>query len=160
MIESIGLGGGCHWCTEAIFQSLEGVLKVDQGYIAAQKPNNSWSEAVIVHYDEKLVSLKLLIDIHLHTHSSTSKHHMRTLYRSAIYTMDTKSYTAAQNILKELQPQFQKPLVTEVLNYTSFKESRKEIQNYYLTNPEKPFCERYIEPKIALLTQKYKQHVR
>lgn len=160
MTKSIGLGGGCHWCTEAVFQFLEGVLKVDQGYIAAQKPNDSWSEGIIVYYDENIISLKLLIEAHLHTHKSTSQHRMRSTYRSAIYTMDQKSYTDAVRILQELQTQFEKPLVTEVLGFDRFKASREQIRNYYLKNPEKPFCKRYIQPKLDVLANNFTKNLK
>ena len=82
----IGFGGGCHWCTEAVFQSLIGVEKVEQGFVASFNLHNELSEAVIVHFNHKRISLQTLIEIHLLTHSSTSDHAMRKKYRSAIYT--------------------------------------------------------------------------
>ena len=66
----IALGGGCHWCTEAVFQSLKGVEKVNQGYVASTGENNWFSEAVIVHFNDEIITLKTLIEIHLHTHKS------------------------------------------------------------------------------------------
>lgn len=77
MESKIGLGGSCHWCTEAIFQSLIGVLKVEQGWISSEKGNTSFSEAVIVYFDDSIMSLNTLIEIHLYTHSCTSNHSMR-----------------------------------------------------------------------------------
>ena len=84
--QKIAFGGGCHWCTEAVFQSIKGVLKVEQGFVASTKKNSSFSEAVIVHFEDSKIALKTLIEIHLHTHKSTSNHSMRSKYRSAIYT--------------------------------------------------------------------------
>ncbi|MEM9546265.1 MAG: peptide-methionine (S)-S-oxide reductase [Bacteroidota bacterium] len=81
--QKVGFGGGCHWCTEAVFQSLNGVTEVEQGWIAS-KEAPLLSEAVIVHYDEKIIDLTILIEIHLRTHSATSSHSMRSKYRSAI----------------------------------------------------------------------------
>jgi peptide-methionine (S)-S-oxide reductase len=60
-------GGGCHWCTEAVFQSLIGVAKVEQGWVASTAKNNTFSEAVIVYFDDNKIDLKTLIDIHLAT---------------------------------------------------------------------------------------------
>lgn len=160
MIRSIGLGGGCHWCTEAVFQSLKGVKKVDQGYIAAEEPYHSWSEGIVVHYEDTLVSLHLLIDVHLHTHKSTSNHSRRSAYRSAIYAMDVESGEMAQKILNELQAKFEKPLITKVLQYSKFKASREEMQNYYRKNPDKPFCERYIQPKLDTVSNTFKSQVK
>ncbi|SDX82583.1 peptide-methionine (S)-S-oxide reductase [Flavobacterium degerlachei] len=76
----IALGGGCHWCTEAVFQSLLGVVKVEQGYVASIGDNSSFSEGVIVYFNSEEISLKTLIEIHLHTHKSTSNHSMRSKY--------------------------------------------------------------------------------
>ena len=81
----IAFGGGCHWCTEAVFQSLKGVEKVEQGFITSYDQNNTFSEAVIVDFNTEKIDLKTLVEIHLHTHKSTSNHSMRKKYRSAIY---------------------------------------------------------------------------
>ncbi len=147
----IGLGGGCHWCTEAIFQSVEGVVKVEQGYIASEAPADAFSEAVIVHYLPKMVNLKRLLEIHLHTHNATSNHSFRKKYRSAVYYFSTEEYLSIKKILEGLQKNFEKALVTEVLPFRKFKASRESIQNYYIKNPEAPFCKRYIEPKLEML---------
>ena len=98
-IKTIGLGGGCHWCTEAVFQSLRGVTQVEQGYIAAIAPDDSLSEGVIVHYNPAIISISVLIEIHLHTHKSTSNHSMRDTYRSAVYAMEEESYAVAKTAL-------------------------------------------------------------
>ena len=80
-IDQIALGGGCHWCTEAIFQSLIGVIKVEQGYVSSTGENSIFSEAVIIHFNAAKISLSNLIEIHLHTHNSISHHSMRDKYR-------------------------------------------------------------------------------
>ncbi|WP_326493559.1 peptide-methionine (S)-S-oxide reductase [Salinimicrobium sp. TH3] len=149
----IGLGGGCHWCTEAIFQSVDGVVKVEQGYIASEAPAEEFSEAVIVHYLPKRVKMKRLLEIHLHTHNSTSNHSFREKYRSAIYYFSTEDEKAGKRILKELQKEFEEELVTEILPFRKFKPSREQIQDYYRKNPDAPFCKRYIEPKLERLKE-------
>lgn len=151
----IGMGGGCHWCTEAVFQSLIGVTKVEQGYIASTGENSEFSEAVIVYFDNSLISLEKLIEIHLYTHQSTSNHSMRKKYRSAVYTFSKAQYHQVQDILKILQNQFDEPLVTAVLQFNSFKPSREELRDYYLKDPEKPFCKRFIVPKLHLLRKEF-----
>ena len=90
-ISKIGFGGGCHWCTEAIFQSLIGVENVQQGWIASNGDNSSFSEAVIVEYNATIIPIEVLIEIHLHTHKSTSSHSMRKKYRSAIYVFNKEN---------------------------------------------------------------------
>ncbi|MEM9076169.1 MAG: peptide-methionine (S)-S-oxide reductase [Bacteroidota bacterium] len=79
-MDKIGLGGGCHWCTEAVFSSLNDVIRVEQGFISSNE-ESAFSEAVIVHYDSNAISLKDLVGIHLYTHKSTSDHSMRAKYR-------------------------------------------------------------------------------
>lgn len=144
----IGFGGGCHWCTEAVFQSIEGVVKVEQGYIASKAPNDNLSEAVIVHYLPKKVSLERLLEIHIHTHKATSNHSLRSKYRSAVYCFSADDEEEAKILLERLQQQFQKKLVTQILPFKIFKASRESIQDYYRKNPEAPFCQKYILPKL------------
>lgn len=158
-MERIGLGGGCHWCTEAVFQSLIGVAKVEQGFISPRGNDSSFSEAIIVHYDSSQIGLKDLIEIHLYTHKSTSDHSMRNKYRSAVYVFDAETMTKSESILKELQKEFEIPLITSVLYFGKFKPSNVQFQDYYYNNPEKPFCETYIAPKLRLLLNKFSRFV-
>ena len=154
-MDKIGLGGGCHWCTEAVFQSLKGVSLVEQGFIAPGNQKASFSEAVIVHYNQNHIGLKDLIEIHLHTHKSTSAHSMRNKYRSAVYAFDIESWEASQNALMELQKGFGGQLVTQVLRFGQFKSSDVQFHDYYFSNPGKPFCETYISPKLKLLLKRF-----
>ncbi|UQD57677.1 peptide-methionine (S)-S-oxide reductase [Flavobacterium sp. K5-23] len=158
MTEKIGLGGGCHWCTEAVFQSLIGVEKVEQGWIASNGNNESFSEAVIIHFDASKISLEVLIEIHLHTHKSTVKHSMREKYRSAIYFFNLEQQAKAKTILSKLQPHFKNEIITTVMPFLNFKASREEILNYYYKNPEKPFCKNYIDPKLKILLEKFSKY--
>ena len=154
-MDKIALGGGCHWCTEAIFQSVSGVRQVEQGYVASVEKNQTFSEAVIVHFDRQQIPFEVLIEIHLHTHRSTANHSMRYKYRSAIYTFSEKQRVEAEEILNNLQFNFAVPLVTQVLPFSAFKPSRKQIMNYYYSNPQKPFCKTFINPKLKILLQKF-----
>ncbi|WP_299248888.1 peptide-methionine (S)-S-oxide reductase [uncultured Aquimarina sp.] len=151
----IGLGGGCHWCTEAVFQSLKGVTLVKQGYISSIGKNNSFSEAVIVSYNPEIIHLKDLIEIHLHTHKSTSNHSFRKKYRSAVYYIDEHQKEVIEIFIDELNKGFENEIITKVLKLNKFKSSRNELLDYYKKNPEKPFCKRYINPKLDLLRKKY-----
>lgn len=160
VLEKIAFGGGCHWCTEAVFQALIGVKKVEQGYIGSVNENTVLSEAVIVHFNPKVINLKTLTKIHLYTHKSTSKHAMRDKYRSAIYTFSEIQTKNCIEILSCLQTEFSNKLITEVLPFKTFKPSREDIQNYYQKNPEKPFCKRYINPKLNLLLEKFSLHLK
>ncbi|CAH8282186.1 peptide-methionine (S)-S-oxide reductase [Mariniflexile fucanivorans] len=158
LISKIALGGGCHWCTEAVFQSLIGVENVEQGYVSSVDGNNAFSEAVIVHFNSELISLETLIEIHLYTHKSTSNHSMRTKYRSAIYTFSEDHNSQSEAIIKSFQKEFDNKLITKVYPFHSFKASREAVQNYYQKNPEKPFCETFINPKLKLLLEQFSHH--
>lgn len=91
-------GGGCHWCTEAVFQSLKGVRTVEQGFISSYGGNDTFSEGVIVHYNAAVISPMDLTAIHLHTHQSTVDHSMRGKYRSAIYIFDEVDRDASESM--------------------------------------------------------------
>lgn len=154
-LTKIAFGGGCHWCTEAVFQSLKGVAKVHQGFIASTEENNTFSEAIIVHFDKIQINLKTLIEIHLTTHKSTSNHSFRKKYRSAIYYFDAYQQEKSIEIIEELQSDFDAKIITKVLKFRDFKPSPKEFQNYYKQNPQKPFCQKYINPKLDFLSLKF-----
>ena len=151
----IAFGGGCHWCTEAVFQSLIGIDKVDQGWVASTGENHAFSEAVVVYFNSGIISLENLIEIHLHTHSSTSNHAMRKKYRSAIYVFSEEDGKQTKEILLELQKDFEKPLITKVLPYVDFKLNTENFLDYYYSNPEKAFCENWINPKLKLILAKF-----
>ncbi|GAC31993.1 peptide-methionine (S)-S-oxide reductase [Paraglaciecola polaris] len=156
-MNKVGLGGSCHWCTEAIFQSIEGVIDVEQGWIAAKAPNEDFSEAVVVHFNPAQVSLHNLIEIHLLSHSATSSHNMRAKYRSAVYVYNKTQYTQSIRILAELQIHFANPLITQTLLFDKFEASATHYQNYYKKDPSRPFCQNIIQPKLDKL-KRYLNH--
>ncbi|SMG17882.1 peptide-methionine (S)-S-oxide reductase [Arenibacter troitsensis] len=158
-IHRIGFGGGCHWCTEAVYNSLKGIISVEQGFVASEGEESSFSEAVIVRYDPINISLEDLILIHLYTHKSTSNHSMRKKYRSAIYTFETVDDERCALALQKFQEIFESPLITKVLPFKEFRISDKAFQNYYFKNPYKPFCTTHIAPKLKLLLLKFADQV-
>lgn len=151
--QRLGLGGGCHWCTEAVFKQINGVIDVRQGYIASLKPHDSMSEAILLEYDPNIIDLNLLIDIHLETHASTTSHSRRAEYRSAVYYLDEDLRDSVEIVMSTLSQKRNKSYITLLLPFVEFKESRESIQNYYETRPEAPFCKRYIEPKLEILNK-------
>lgn len=159
-IEKIALGGGCHWCTEAVFQSLKGVERVGQGYVSSTGEQASFSEAIIVYFNPEEIPLRVLIEIHMHTHKSTSDHSMRDKYRSAVYTFSEAQKEETKTIIKSLQTGFEKPLITKVYPFAKFRTSRKSLHNYYYTDPSKPFCETFINPKLKLLLDRFQGFVK
>lgn len=139
-MEKLGLGGGCHWCTEGVFASLIGITKVKQGWIAAVPPHDYLSEGVVVHFNSNEINLETLIAIHLETHAATSEHSFRKKYRSAIYVFSEEQKIEAAQILKKLQKDYKDNLITHILKFKSFKENDEKFLNYYYTKPEAPFC--------------------
>lgn len=158
-MNKIGFGGSCHWCTEAIFLSLKGVSKVEQGWIAAKGENSGFSEAVVVTYDTEIISLQTLVAIHLYTHSCTSNHSMRSKYRSAVYTFDKEDAIIANASIKELQADYTAPIITKVLPFIDFKVNTQEFLNYYYSNPDKPFCENIVNPKLKMLIKQFSNDI-
>jgi peptide-methionine (S)-S-oxide reductase len=154
-VQKIGLGGGCHWCTEAVFAALRGVICVEQGFIRSDAPDDNFSEAVLLTFQPDKISLGTLIEIHLRTHSSTSNHSMRRKYRSAVYVMDEVQAEAARRVLIEVGPGFDAPLVTRILPFRTFKASDERFQRYSEKNAGGPFCTTYIDPKLALLRKEF-----
>lgn len=155
----IGFGGGCHWCTEAVFQALRGVRRVEQGFIRSAPPFDGWSEAVIVTFDPAFIDLGTLTEVHLRTHASTAAHSMRGKYRSAVYAFDDQQMRQARSLIEGLQPEFGNALVTQVLPFAAFKPSDTRFHDYYANGPERPFCQAYIDPKLAVLRRDFAAHI-
>lgn len=160
IIEKIGFGGGCHWCTEAYFQSLAAVEKVEQGWIASLPPNDTFSEGVIVHYDSDLIPLEILISIHLHTHASTKMHRFRNKYRSAVYAFDNDKLDQSRKIIADCQLNFDEQIITEVLLFKEFKSNTEQFHDYYQKHKEGVFCKRYISPKLQMIENQYSRYLK
>ena len=142
-------GGGCHWCTEAVFDHAPGVLTVRQGFASGPPPDDAPSEAALVTWGEE-VTLEDLIRIHLDTHSAGSDHALRARYRSAIYVTGSAQAALARSVLREEAAQ-RGPLVTRVLPLAAWRDSPPRYQRYYRTRPDAPFCRVHIAPKLARL---------
>ena len=155
----IGLGGGCHWSTEGVFASLTGVCRVKQGWIASTGDNSAFSEAIEVIFEPHIISLTTLIEIHLYTHASTANHSMREKYRSAIYYYDEGQSQQASRCVTLLQQNFDNSIITQVIPFNAFKGNKAELTNYLYNAPGKPFCQRYIHPKLQLLMQRFSKYV-
>ncbi|MCP9236694.1 peptide-methionine (S)-S-oxide reductase [Lewinella sp. JB7] len=154
-LERIGLGGGCHWCTEGVFVSLRGVVRVEQGWIASRSPYDTPSEAVIVHFDPGRITAGKLITVHLETHAAWSDHAFRGKYRSAVYYFRAREADHYRQLLAAVAGQTDRTLRTMVLPFKSFKPSLPEHRDYFRSDPERPFCRRYIVPKLNHLREQY-----
>jgi peptide-methionine (S)-S-oxide reductase len=155
----IGLGGGCHWCTEGVFRSVRGVREVKQGWIASESPNQEFSEAVLIQFNPEEINLPLLIAIHLHSHSCTADHVFRRKYRSAIYVFNAAQKAESLSVIKAVQKDFDQPILTKVLAFVAFKENKEEFLDYYYKNPDLPFCTKYIAPKLNALKDRFQKRI-
>ena len=130
---------------------------MEQGWIRAEPPDDTFSEAVIVHYDPGVVTARDLIVVHTETHSAFGDHPLRGRYRSAVYYFapgEAEAYRAVLEDIRRKQPAG-KELCSRVLAHVAFRESRPEHRDYYRTDPERPFCRRYISPKLAELRRRH-----
>ena len=144
----IGFGGGCHWCTEGVFQALRGVSQVDQGFVQSDAPADTWAEGVIVTFDLSAIELATLSEVHLRTHSATRARSPRGNYRSAIYIFEDSQRKEAELAIARYAEETGKVVHTLVIPFKSFRASDERYQNYYRTDPSRPFCRRYIDPKL------------
>ena len=166
-LKTIYLGGGCFWCTEAIFKSLRGVQEVTPGYMGGTTPNPTYevvttgttghAEVVRVSYNQEYVKLDDLLDIFFATHDPTSLNKQGndegTQYRSCIYFTESsqeESIRAAIGRARAEQME-EKEIVTEVRAATEFYEAENYHQNYYEQHKNQPYCQLVISPKIEKL---------
>lgn len=166
-MKQIILGGGCFWCTEAVFQRLEGVTKVMSGYAGGTTTDPDYykvatgttghAEVIRVEYDDKVVSLEYLLEIFFKTHDPTTLNKqgadVGTEYRSIImYTYDSQLEVIERAVAKA-QKYYPEPIVTELVKSDVFYEAEPEHKDYYLNNAAQPYCQIRIAPKIEKLNQ-------
>jgi len=154
---TVGFGGGCHWCTEGVFQALRGVAQVDQGFVQSDAPADTWSEGVIVTFDPSVIPLATLSEVHLRTHSATRARSPRSKYRSAIYLFEDSQRPEAELAVARFADETDKAVHTLVLPFKGFKASDERYQNYYRTDPSRPFCRRYIDPKLNYIRRHFSE---
>lgn len=160
------LGGGCFWCTEAVFQKVRGIEKVVSGYTDGKAPGrptyrevcsglSGFAEVVRITYDANVVSYEDILMIFMTTHDPTSLNKQGadrgTQYRSAIYYFDEKQKNIAEMVLKELAQYYENPIVTQLSEAQIFYEAEKEHQDFYKNNPDYGYCSFVIDPKLAKL---------
>lgn len=164
-------GGGCFWCTEAIFDQIVGVEAVVSGYSGGGDAfvNPSYrevssgltghAEVVQVTYDSTTVTYEDLLRVHLTTHNPTTLNKQGadrgTQYRSIILYRTEEEKAVAKTIIAEVQEHLDQPIVTEVAPFTAFYEAEAAHQDYYTSNPDRAYCAAIIEPKLAKFRSLY-----
>ena len=165
----VTLGGGCFWCTEAIFQQLVGVIKVESGYSGGVSINPTYrevtsgqtghAEVVEITYNKSIISYEEILKIHLTTHNPTTINRQGadrgTQYRSIIFYRSEKEKEIAINVIKEVQEVMEDMIVTELKMFEKFCEAELYHQEYYKSNPEKAYCQAVINPKLAKFKMLY-----
>ena len=165
------LASGCFWCTEAVFNELKGVEKVESGYSGGTIANPSYeqvctgdtghAEAVQVTFDPKLISYKDILTIFFTTHDPTTKDRqgadVGTQYRSAVFYHNADQRSTAEQVVKELNASklWKHPIVTEVAPFKTFYKAEDYHQSFYANNPGYGYCKVVIDPKIANLRKQY-----
>ncbi len=170
-VDTITLGGGCFWCTEAIFQQLKGVLSVASGYSGGQVKNPGYrevctgttghAEVIQITYDPKKVSLAEILEVFFKTHDPTTLNKQGgdegTQYRSAIFYRNEEQKKVAEDIKAGLDKSgaFNDPIVTEITPFDVFYKAEDYHQDYYNQNKDKnPYCSYVIVPKV----EKFKKY--
>lgn len=175
--ETMTVGGGCFWCVEAIFQRVDGVLKVESGYAGGATPNPTYeqvcsgntghAEVVQVTFDPKKVSYKELLEIFFRTHDPTTPNRqgndVGTQYRSIILYHNEEQRRVAEEVIRETNAAkiWSNPIVTEVAPLTTFYRAEAYHQNYYNQNRTRnPYCIFVIDPKVEKLQKEYKSKLK
>ncbi|WP_299160229.1 peptide-methionine (S)-S-oxide reductase MsrA [uncultured Tenacibaculum sp.] len=166
VLEVATFGGGCFWCTEAVFQEVKGVTQVISGYSGGNAPGHptyreicsgltGHAEVIQVTFDSHIISYEEILVIFMTTHDPTTLNQQGadrgTQYRSVIYYHDARQKEIAEIISKEIAPFYENPIVTEISPLDVFYEAGKEHQDYYKKNQTQGYCSFVITPKLTKL---------
>lgn len=162
-------GGGCFWCTEAIYQQLKGIVAVQPGYAGGTTPNPTYeqvctgktghAEAIQIEFDPEEISYKTLLTVFFGTHDPTTLNRQGndtgTQYRSIILYTTPEQKNEAEAFIKEAQNDLADPIVTELKPLEKFYVAEDYHQNYYARNVLQPYCQFVINPKLSKLKEKF-----
>jgi peptide-methionine (S)-S-oxide reductase len=167
--ETATFGGGCFWCTEAIFSSLKGVETVESGYSGGELKNPTYNdicsgetghaEVIQIKYNPKIISFKELLEVFWETHDPTTLNQQGadrgTQYRSVVFfhTPQQKAEAEAYKLALNNENVFGKPVVTEISAFDHFYKAENYHQNYFANNKNQGYCQFVIVPKL----QKFKK---
>ena len=167
-IELMTVGGGCFWCTEAVFQAVKGVEKVVSGYSGGKAPGKptyreicsgltGHAEVVQVTFDANSISYKDLLTVFMTSHDPTTLNRqdgdVGTQYRSVIYYHNDTQKEMAETVIENLSKYFDNSIVTEISPLKIFYEAEDYHQDYYENNKSQGYCSFVITPKLTKLRQ-------
>jgi peptide-methionine (S)-S-oxide reductase len=163
--EVIVLGGGCFWCTEAVYVQVRGVLDVESGYCNGQAERPSYeqvctgrtgcNEVVRLTYDPAQVSVRQLLEIFFLVHDATQLnrqgHDVGTQYRSGIYFSSPAQKAVADDLIREMSQDkvFDAPIVTEVAPLANYWPAEDYHQDFFERNPTQGYCLAVAAPKVG-----------
>ncbi len=160
------IGGGCFWCTEAVFQEVKGIAKVVSGYTGGKAPGRptyreicsgltGHAEVVQVTFDPTIISYEDLLIIFMTTHDPTTLNRQGadrgTQYRSVIYFHNEKQKELAKSVLNQMASVYEDAIVTELSPLGLFYEAEDYHQDYYKNNADQGYCQVVINPKLSKL---------
>ena len=163
------VGGGCFWCTEAVFETLKGVSDVESGYANGETLDPTYTqictgatghaEVIKITYDNSVITVDTLLDIFFVTHNPTTLNQQGgdrgTQYRSTILYTDEETKEAADASLQAAQNDYTDPIVTTIEPLECYYPAEDYHQDYYRQNPMQGYCNAVIPPKLAKLKAKF-----
>jgi peptide-methionine (S)-S-oxide reductase len=174
-LETAVFGGGCFWCTEAVFQRLKGVLSVAPGYSGGgvlnptyeqvSSGNTGHAESIKIEFDPQQISFETLLNIFFATHNPTEKnrqgHDIGPQYQPTVFYMDDRQKQTVEDFIKKLDDDntYGRPVVTEVKAFDKFYEAESYHRNYYNNNQSAGYCQVVINPKLEKLRKQFSQYL-
>jgi len=173
-LESITLGGGCFWCTEAVYEQVDGVLAVESGYCNGHTRNPSYqqvcggdtghNEVVRVDFDNQHISLREVLEIFFAVHDPTTLNRQGadagTQYRSGIYLHDEAQREAARAVLEEANTAHGGRVVTELRLVENYLRAEDYHQHYFTKNPGQGYCAAVVAPKVEKFRKTFKARLK
>ena len=166
-MEMATVGGGCFWCTEAVYQQLIGVDKVESGYSGGRilnptyeqicEGNTGHAEVIRIHFDNTIVSYRDILEIFFTIHDPTTLNRqgndVGTQYRSVIYTHSDEQMATAIEVIAAMGQVWDTPIVTELQEAPIFYPAEDYHQNYFRSNPMQSYCAYVVAPKVSKFRQ-------
>ena len=169
--ETATLGGGCFWCLEAVFDNLKGVARVESGYTGGQTIEPTYddictgstghAEAVKVIFDPAVITYGELLEVFFTIHDPTTLNRQGndrgTQYRSVIYYHSPQQKAAAEQVISDMSASgiWSAPIVTEIAPATLFYTAEQYHQEYFERNPNQPYCQFVVAPKVVKAREKF-----
>ena len=170
----ITLGGGCFWCLEAVYELVDGVVAVENGYCNGHVVNPSYEqvcgggtghvEVVRVSFDADRISLREVLEIFFHIHDPTTSNRqgsdIGTQYRSGIYLHDAAQEAVAREVVAEANAALRGRVVTEVLPLANYSRAEDYHQHYFARHPNQGYCAMVVAPKVDKFRRTFKARVK